>query len=114
MTGQKEKYTAKISFLKLHRADLDIQACQLHYPFYIKLESPDLGPAAARDLSIAVTDILGSEIGAPDFAFRVTADAVPNNHETALTVVLKADKKAASTSASLRSWTPVLDVYHNP
>jgi phosphatidylinositol glycan class S len=114
MIGQQGEYATSITFVKMHRTNLGTQACQLHYPFYIKVESPDLAPGATRELSTAVSKILSSEIGAPGFEFRVTPDAVSTDHETSLTVVVKADKKAPSTSSSLRSWAPVLDICHNP
>lgn len=59
-------------------------------------------------------NLLNSGNGFFPFKFHSTADSIPDHHETALTVLVEADKKAASTTATLSSWTPVLNVRHNP
>lgn len=80
----------------------------------IRLESSDLGPEHAIGLATDISNLLNADQGLSGLQFRVTAEQLSENDETALTVNLLSDKKASSTSASLRSWASVLDVQHNP
>ena len=91
-----------------------VKACQLSYPLHIKFDCPSLDSEHARELAAEVGNLLNGGHGFFPFRFYATGDAIPDHHETALTILLEADKKASSTSASLSSWTPVLNVRHNP
>ena len=90
------------------------KACQLQFPLYVQLHRPHSASGESTELAKEISRILNSGDGLSGFEFHVTSDAVSEDHETALTVIVEPDKKASSTSASLRSLTPVMDVRHNP
>ena len=87
----------------------------------------------AKQLASQVESLLNAENDLPLYEFHVTADRynASTGHdrasfiqhsdstqsgyrESVLTVNVKADSKAASTQASLRTWVPILDIRHNP
>lgn len=91
-----------------------LKACQLQFPLYIKLDRPGSTPDESRLLATEISRILNSGDGLAGFDFHISSDPIPQDHESALTVLIEADKKVSSTSASLRPWESVMDVRHNP
>lgn len=100
------------------------KACQLHYPLYIRLSRPDQQVQNDTDLAVQVQTLLNAQKHSPLYEYFITADGTtppfqhvdgdqPNYKESALTVLVQHDSKIGSTAASLRSWTPVLDIRHN-
>ena len=126
MIGPRERYALDpaINIASLHEA----QACQLHYPLYIRLMHSEAEPGHAKELAVQVESLLSSENQNSLYSFHVTPDLSnqtasdvqhvdplqPGYVESTLTVNVQPDKKAKGTEASLRSWVPVLDIRHNP
>ncbi|KAK3719528.1 GPI transamidase component [Vermiconidia calcicola] len=111
----------------------DGKACQLHYPLYIGLTWDDYDISPVQDLASQVQSLLRAENDLSLYDFYIIADTTTAETSQraklsgpgaggelgeyrghALSVNVITDPSTKSTSASLRTWRPVLDVRHNP
>jgi len=104
----------------IHRSELPLEsmnawaegkACQLHYPLNIRITGDDGQAKQTQALASDVASILDTQNNFGLFKLNVTADVAD---EPALVVNVQADSKAKSSTSSLRSWEPMLDIMHNP
>ena len=110
-----------------------LQACQFHYPLYVRLILSDSETGRTNDIAAQVGDLLTAQNVSPLYEFHVILDGSngttaseggpsvhlvdpeqPGYREAVLAVRVQADTKVKSTEASLRSWVPILDIRHNP
>lgn len=94
---------------------LESQACELHYPLHIQLQTPDLTQNQSTVLASDLEVLLSLQSNTRFHTFHVRTEHgsryAPSPKEV-LTVVLSSASSPATPAASLKSWAPILDIQH--